>query len=59
MTVVVTVVSGMNPHMISGNLGVGLDDGLGVSQSCGLSQATTVDTMVGLMSRSEVMRLLV
>jgi hypothetical protein len=31
MTVVVTVMSGMNPHMISGNLGVGLDDGLGVS----------------------------
>jgi hypothetical protein len=52
MTVVLTVMSNMDPHTISETC-----DGfwllVGVGQSCGLGQATTVDSVVGSMSRFE------
>jgi hypothetical protein len=47
MTVVLTVMSGIDPHTIS------------ESQSCGLGQTVAVDSVVSSMSHFQLMRLLV
>jgi hypothetical protein len=55
MTVVLMVMSGMDSHTISETWD-GFGCGLGVGQSGCLGRSTTLDFVIGSMSRSEVKR---
>jgi hypothetical protein len=52
MTIMLTVMSGMDPHMIRVTW-IGVVGMLGVGQSCLLGRAATVDYVVCSMSRLE------